>query len=46
MHIAVSPRLLGAGEPLFFGLDLPRLGYRCVTCTPGQKAVHYVIGRE
>src|SRR5205085_1296769 len=24
MHIAVSPRLLGAGEPLFTGLDLPR----------------------
>jgi dihydrofolate reductase len=46
MHIAVAPRLLGAGEPLFSGLDLPGLGYRDVTCTPGRKAVHYVIGRN
>lgn len=46
MHIAVSPRLLGAGEPLFVGLDLPRLGYQCVDCTPGEKAVYYVISRR
>lgn len=45
MHIAVSPRLLGAGEPLFAGFDLPRLGYRSIRCTPGEKAVHYVITR-
>ena len=45
LHIAVSPRLLGAGEPLFEGLDLPRLGYRSVKCTPGEKAVYYVIAR-
>ena len=45
MHIAVAPRLLGAGEPLFGELDLPRLGYHCIRCTPGEKAVHYVIAR-
>ena len=45
MHIAVSPRLLGAGEPLFSGLDLPRLGYRSVKCRPGEKAVYYSIAR-
>jgi dihydrofolate reductase len=45
MHIAVSPRLLGAGEPLFAGLDLPRLGYRTLRSTPGEKAMYYVIGR-
>lgn len=45
MHIAVSPRLLGAGESLFAGLDLPRLGYRIVRCTPGEKAVYYLIAR-
>lgn len=45
MHIAVSPRLLGAGEPLFAGLDLPRLGYRNIKCTPGEKAVYYLIAR-
>ena len=46
MHIAVSPRLLGGGEPLFTGLDLPRLGYRRIACTPGETAVHYVVARE
>jgi dihydrofolate reductase len=45
MHIAVSQRFLGAGEPLFSGLDLPALGYRSIGCTPGEKAVHYVITR-
>lgn len=45
MHLAVSPRLLGAGEPLFAGLDLPRLGYGDIRCTPGERAVYYVITR-
>ncbi len=45
MHIAVSPRLLGVGEPLFADLDLSRLGYRSTRCTPGEKAVYYVIER-
>ena len=45
MHIAVSPILLGAGEPLFAGVDLPSLGYRTVKSVPGEKAVHYIIGR-
>ena len=27
MHFAISPVLLGGGEPLFAGLDLPALGY-------------------
>jgi dihydrofolate reductase len=45
MHIAVSPLLLGAGESLFAGLDLPRLGYTRVTCTPGEKATYYIIAR-
>ena len=28
MHLAISPILLGRGEPLFQGIDLPALGYR------------------
>jgi dihydrofolate reductase len=46
MHIAVSPLVVGAGESLFAGLDLTRLGYRCSSCTPGEKAVYYVIARD
>ena len=45
MHFAVSPVLLGSGEPLLAGIDLPALGYRCAQATPGDKAVHYVITR-
>jgi dihydrofolate reductase len=45
MHLAVSPILLGSGEHLLAGLDLPALGYRCTECVPGAKAVHYVIAR-
>ena len=45
MHIAVSPRLLGSGEPLFAGLDLLKLGYRANGFAAGEKAVYYSIGR-
>lgn len=45
MHLAVSPILLGSGEHLLAGLDLPALGYRIAECVPGERAVHYIIGR-
>jgi dihydrofolate reductase len=43
LHLAVSPVLLGRGEPLFEGLDLRALGYECVRHTPGQRAAAHVI---
>jgi dihydrofolate reductase len=45
MHVAVAPILLGSGEHLLAGLDLPALGYRCSACVPGAKAVHYTVAR-
>jgi dihydrofolate reductase len=45
MHLAVEPLLLGAGENLLAGLDLPTLGYKCTESVPGEKAVHYIIAR-
>ena len=45
MHLAVEPMLLGAGEHLLAGLDLPTLGYKCTDSVSGEKAVHYFIGR-
>jgi len=45
MHLAVSPILLGSGEHLLAGLDLPALGYTRTECVPGAKAVHYIIAR-
>jgi len=43
MHIAVSPSLLGSGEPLFRDLNLPELGYQTVEYVPSAKAIHIVI---
>jgi dihydrofolate reductase len=43
--IAVSPVLLGAGEPLFAGIDLPKLGYTCERVVTGQRATFYRITR-
>jgi dihydrofolate reductase len=45
MHVAVSPRLLGSGEHLMIGLDLPALGYQCTKSVATAKAVHYTITR-
>jgi dihydrofolate reductase len=45
MHVAVSPILLGSGEHLLAGLDLPALGYRRAESVPGPTAVHYIIRR-
>ena len=46
MHVAVSPILLGAGESLFAGLDLPALGYRCTEHVATEKATHYVLAKR
>jgi dihydrofolate reductase len=44
-HFAVSPVLLGRGEAVFAGLDLPALGYGVAQVTPGEGATHVVIER-
>lgn len=46
MHIAISPILLGSGESLFAGLDLPGLGYRCVESVGTPHTTHCVIRRS
>jgi dihydrofolate reductase len=46
LHVAVSPILLGSGEHLFAGLDLPKLGYRVSEHVPGAKATHVVLERS
>jgi dihydrofolate reductase len=45
MHFAVSPILLGSGESLLAGLDLPALGYTNVRFASSEKAAHYVVSR-
>ena len=46
LHIAVAPVLLGAGEHLFDGLDLPEFGYRVIESRLGEAAMHLIIGRK
>jgi len=43
LHLAISPIMLGSGEHLFGGLDLVKLGYRCVEHVPSAAATHIVL---
>jgi hypothetical protein len=45
MHLAMSPILLGQGEPLFEGIDLLALGYKVKERVVSDAAVHLVVGR-
>jgi dihydrofolate reductase len=46
VHLAVSPVVLGQGEALFSGLDLPALGYAVTEHAQGEKAMHIVLTRQ
>ncbi|HSW09143.1 dihydrofolate reductase family protein [Aquabacterium sp.] len=46
MHLAMAPVLLGAGESLFAGLDLPALGYRCSEHVATPAATHLVLTKQ
>ena len=46
MHVAIAPALLGSGEALLTGLDLPKLGYRCTKHVPTPSATHVVLAKQ
>lgn len=46
LHLAQSPVLLGQGEPLFAGIDLPSLGYQVTEIVPTELATHIVLLRS
>jgi len=46
MHLAISPTLLGRGEALLAGIDLPALGLRCTRHVGTEAALHVVLTRE
>ncbi len=45
MHLAVSPVVLGKGEHLLGGIDLPGLGLTRVKAVAGENTTHYLIGK-
>lgn len=45
LHLAMGPVLLGKGENLLGGIDLPSLGYRCTQHAASERAVHLVLSK-
>lgn len=43
MHLAISPVLLGEGEHLFAGINLPQLGFAPYRTTCGENATHVFL---
>jgi len=43
MHLAFAPVLLGQGEHLFNGMNLPGLGFAAYKTVMGENAVHVVL---
>ena len=46
MHLAISPVLLGSGEPLLAGIDAAKLGYRCTEHVATENAMHVVLTKR
>ena len=46
LHLAMAPVLLGAGENLFAGLDLPALGYACTDRVSTPAATHLTLTKQ
>lgn len=46
LHLAISPVLLGEGEGLFAGINLPKLGFTPVRTVPGENATHVVLKKK
>ena len=46
IHLAITPTLLGAGEHLLSGIDLAKMGYRCVEYVPSARAAHVVLRKR
>jgi dihydrofolate reductase len=43
VHLAIAPTLLGTGEALLAGLDLPQQGFRCTQHVGTPQALHVVL---
>jgi dihydrofolate reductase len=46
LHLAIAPVVLGRGEALFDGIDLPKLGFRVTEHLATEHATHVVLKRS
>ncbi len=46
LHLSVRPVLMGTGEALFAGMDLPALGYEAVNHVAGERATHLYLRKR
>lgn len=46
LHLAIIPVLLGQGEAMLAGLDMPALGYSIIEQTMGERALHLVLAKR
>jgi dihydrofolate reductase len=46
MHLAIAPVVLGSGEAMFAGLDLPALGFQVTERAISEFATHIVLARS
>ena len=46
MHLAYAPILLGSGESLLNGLDMPTLGYQVKEHVSTATSLHVLIARD
>jgi len=46
MHLAISPVVLGRGEALYEGIDLPALGLRVAEHEATEFATHVVLRKR
>ncbi|MBY4606518.1 dihydrofolate reductase family protein [Rhizobium sp. 9T] len=45
LHFAIAPVVLGKGEAMFSGIDLPDLGFRVTEHVPSEHATHIVLAK-
>jgi dihydrofolate reductase len=46
LHLPVRPILMGRGENLFAGLDMPGLGYEITKTVQGERALHVFLRKK
>jgi len=46
LHLAFSPVVLGEGEHLFSGINLPNLGFAPVKTVYGENATHVILQKN